>query len=727
MNGRSRSPRLEVGAKLHFEGCPRIVEGFEGGAVRLQDPRGRLALVSVRALVAADDFEVLDDDTAAPDDAVRGKLELGRAELDNLPPEALEKARNLAAHLHEVNMGARHDGSEEAAVQEILPRMEHDTERTTLSERMAAKAIELGVSESALWKLRRRYMESGLYGLVDRRALRVSTAADRLDRRLREALLQVMHEHADRSNVSRQRIISLALRRVVEEHGPDAVKIPSRGTLYRAVEHLSRNMGTFGSAKNRRSIANRPKTAYRRFTASRPGEVVLMDTTPLDVYALDPATLSWVGLDLTLALDFFTRSILAWRFTPRGAKGVDAALLLRDLVTPRVMRPGWPEETRWPYYGVPETVVLDAFGGDDGPLRGAPPAGVPLTHPENMMVDRGLIYKSETFLDACRVLGISVMQARPYTPTDKAQIERAFRTIRQSLLENLPGYKGPDVWSRGRNVERTAFYYVDEIEALFAEWVVRYYQNAPHSGLHLPGAPGHHPSPNEMYEYGVATAGFLYVPPDPDLYRELLPVVWRKIGHDGVRKDRLLYDGYALDPYRGEPYPLGGGKNRHGLKWPIRYDPRDLSGLHFKDPRDGSWHELGWVNAPPSVRPFDDTRLNYAKGQLAARSGRVNVHDEQDLARVLDEMFTRVDVDARTDPRERKIIADAFVRHGQLARDRGELALPGPTGPPRPNANHADELEDGDLYDERRRDADVDLSSVEAFRAFGDDFDDEED
>ncbi len=317
MSGGPRSPKIEVGARVYFEGCPRIVQGFEGGAVRLQDPRGRFALVSVRALVAANDFEVLDDDdTTAPDDADWGRLELGRAELDNLPPEALEKARALAAHLHEVNTYARHDGSEESAVQESSPSMEHDAERTTLTERMAAKALELGVSESALWKLRRRYMQSGVYGLVDKRALRVSTAADRLDRRLREALLQVMHEHADKSNVSRQRIIGLARRRVIEEHGPDEVKIPSRGTLYRAVEHLSRNMGTFGSAKNRRSIANRPKTAYRRFTASRPGEIVLIDTTPLDVYALDPATLSCVGLDLTLALDFFTRSILAWR-SPR--------------------------------------------------------------------------------------------------------------------------------------------------------------------------------------------------------------------------------------------------------------------------------------------------------------------------------------------------------------------------------------------------------------------------
>jgi hypothetical protein len=52
-------------------------------------------------------------------------------------------------------------------------------------------------------------------------------------------------------------------------------------------------------------------------------------------------------------------------------------------------------------------------------------------------------------------------------------LERLFRTLRQSLLEHLPGYKGPDVAARGKNVEGEAFYYVTELEQIIREWVGR--------------------------------------------------------------------------------------------------------------------------------------------------------------------------------------------------------------------------------------------------------------
>ena len=48
------------------------------------------------------------------------------------------------------------------------------------------------------------------------------------------------------------------------------------------------------STKGKRSIANRPQSVYGRLRATRPDEYVLMDTTRLDVFALDPVTLRWM-------------------------------------------------------------------------------------------------------------------------------------------------------------------------------------------------------------------------------------------------------------------------------------------------------------------------------------------------------------------------------------------------------------------------------------------------
>jgi hypothetical protein len=53
----------------------------------------------------------------------------------------------------------------------------------------------------------------------------------------------------------------------------------------------------------------------------------------------------------------------------------------------------------------------------------------------------------------------------------KSPIERFFRTLREGLLEALPGYKGPDVFSRGKDAEQDAFFYLGELEAIIREWV----------------------------------------------------------------------------------------------------------------------------------------------------------------------------------------------------------------------------------------------------------------
>ena len=52
--------------------------------------------------------------------------------------------------------------------------------------------------------------------------------------------------------------------------------------------------------------------------------------------------------------------------------------------------------------------------------------------------------------------------------TDKAALERFFRSLRLSLLDKLPGYKGPNISSRGKDVEQGAFYYVTELEQLIS-------------------------------------------------------------------------------------------------------------------------------------------------------------------------------------------------------------------------------------------------------------------
>lgn len=689
------SQKLEIGTKVLFDGEVCVVAAFIGSAVRLRTSTGGLALVALDHLVGAPDFEIMN---GYVEDEPRPRFRA--AELADLPKEARKEAEDRLAHLNEAVAG--YPSGTPGVPENFVPKPEYDPALTSVTQRMLVKAREVGVSESTLWGMKRSYERRGLYGLVDKRRMRPLTAADRLHPRLRAAFFAVLDELTSQSNASHARIIRKVKATVAKEEGENAVALPSDRTLYRVLEQLSRGRNTFGSARSRRDVAGRPATTYRRFKASRPGEVVLIDTTALDVFAVDPLTLKWVSLELTLALDLYTRSILAWRFTPRGTKGVDAALVLRDVITPVYMRRGWPASARWPYHGVPETVLLNVFNEQNI-------AGVPIVHPETVVVDHGRVYESEVFEQACRLLGITIQSARPYSPTDKAQIERMFRTIRQSLLEGLPGYKGPDVWSRGERVEDRAFYFIEEIEEIFAQWVVRYWQVRPHAGLHMPGAPKHHVSPNDMYQHGLATAGFVYVPPSPDYYYELLPIEWRKIGHDGVKVKGLKYDGDAINEYRNRPSRHSG---IHRGKWPMRYDPRDYSRVYFEDPDGGGWHELRWVDAPSNARPFNDTLLSHAKGLLLARRGRRSSHTSRELAKVLEEIFERTERDQVIDPKERKALGKAFMTGPQAARDRKIDNAPTDDR----QAIENEYLADGD---DETSSWDADPSKIEAFPVHG--------
>jgi hypothetical protein len=266
--------------------------------------------------------------------------------------------------------------------------------------------------------------------------------------------------------------------------------------------------------------------------------------------------------------------------------------------------------------------------------------------PETLVLDHGRIYLSAHVLSVCTRLGISIQPARPYTPTDKAAIERFFRTLSEGLLGALPGYKGPDVYSRGDAVEEKAFYFLPELEQVIREWVATVYHCRPHHGLVDPTVPGLDLSPMDMYEHGVARAGRLRVPARKDLVYDFLPVAWRTVQHYGVEVNGLRYNGEALYAYRNARSPYQGANPG---KWPIRYDPDDITKVFFQDPDDRQWHTLVWEHAAQIAVPFSAEALAYAR-RLAVQTDRF-----ADDRRVLAELLERWDAGLTTNPTERRM------------------------------------------------------------------------
>jgi Mu transposase, C-terminal len=636
---------LSVGGRLVIDGEAIMVTSVDGADVRGFNGRGgpvRFALARVEE---------------EPREVCNEEWRFGSVLLDAgaLSDEQLRKAAELLGHLNEASFGFRSGDAGRPSPGE--PRAQFDPVCTTLRERLEAKAAELGCSVETLRRRRRWLQRRGLAGLVDGRHAR-SVTGPAVDEQLRAAIIAEARELENASDLRKLQFRARVASRLARETGEPLELPSSRQTFNRIVDDVLRPTGLFRlSAKSRRSAQSAPSEDLGSLVAERPGEFVAIDTTGLDVFAIDPFTFQWVGLDLTAALDICTRSILAFRLTPFSTQGVDLALLLSDLLSPTPMDGRWPSDVPYPYCGVPENLVLRAF--ELPPWT--PLAPRPTVRPGTIVIDRGRNYQSVVFMAACEQLRINVQSARPYRGSDKGWIERVFRTMRERLSESLPGYTGPNVLARGKDVEADAVDFTHELEAIIGRWIALDYQRRPHDGLRVPEAPHLRLSPNEAYEEAVARAGFLYVPRDPDLHLRLLPVQARVIGRAGVEVNGLTYDSPALDPYRQTRCPLA----RFDGRWPIRVDPRELGRVWFQDPREGRFHGLGWRHAREVERPFGASALGYVK-RLLVDSGMQRPSEEDiatGLARLLHELS---DEDLFRDRRARR----EAVRQAVIAEQR---------------------------------------------------------
>ena len=177
-----------------------------------------------------------------------------------------------------------------------------------------------------------------------RRARRIgrfgSTPTGNVDERAVEAARTVIAAQTGTSTGTRSRVVAQIRDSLDEQHGPGTVELPSRTTLYRLLDTLSKGRHTFGAATTRRSTALKPAGVYTATTAARPGEQVQMDATVLDVMAvMDDGVIG--RPELVLSVDIATRTICSGVLRPVGAKAVDAALLLARTTVSEPMRPGW--------------------------------------------------------------------------------------------------------------------------------------------------------------------------------------------------------------------------------------------------------------------------------------------------------------------------------------------------------------------------------------------------
>ncbi|WP_434481460.1 TnsA-like heteromeric transposase endonuclease subunit [Streptomyces sp. NBC_01281] len=657
--------RVGVGARLKYDGEVVVVEEmFEstaGNEVLVRDGPGRRFRLSLREVLSSGRAHVISEQPAPSSD---DPGDTASVVLSQLSEPELTQVRERAAHMNEVIYGFRSGTPELAEPGEPKPEYAPTVPKMR---RYKTKAAELQVSERTIKRWVQSFLVDREAGLIQGGSQRTSDlgGVGRADPRWVEMALEIMAEHTDQSKPSRAKIIRSMGPRLQARYGQGEVALPTRATAYRWLQELDRRLPTFRlSTKRNRDIAARPGTAYGKLRPTRPGEYLLLDTTRLDVFALDPLTLKWVQPELTVAMDWYSRCITGIRVTPVSTKSIDVAAVLFQTYRPRPAGREWPKHAVWPDHGVPRVVLVDADAlADDDSVDEHGRAGVasPAMVPETIIVDHGKPYVSEHVTSVCQRLGISVQPARLRTGRDKGPIERFFKTLREGKLESLPGYKGPDLFSRGLNPEGEAFFFLDELEAIIREWIACTYHHRPHSGLIDPRVPGLKLSPAAAFEHGIARAGYIEVPCDPDLGFEFLKTIWKPIHHYGVETRKCRYNGPGLNGYRNTKSPYTGPKA--GGRWPIQVDPDNINLAYFRRPDTHRWHTLEWEHAPAQKFPISEEAMELARS-LARRKYRF---PDDDTA--VSELLERWNLGLGLTMSERRIAL-------RLAREQAAFDLP---------------------------------------------------
>jgi putative transposase len=439
-----------------------------------------------------------------------------------------------------------------------------------------------------LERLLKRYREGGAQALIDPRYIaprKIQTG---------EALLDELTTFLNDRRVKSTTTVSAKI--VLFRHHCRKKGIfpnlPSDRTIRSRINLLMARREEFrGSASARISAGKRPEPAELQRLTSRAGELVLFDTTTVNVWVVDPVTRETYRPELTIALDHYTRAIVGMSVT-KTTSAFGVVLCLADVLRPKTT----DLVAEWTDLG--EQPALQTFIGV--------PAGVawfPGFHPEAVGVDNGMPFRATATSGEMARIGTSLEPQRALTPTDKAQVERVFRTIKDLFEALLLAFTGGSVHEKGEDPRAEAVWTGEEYERRMRQFI-DLYNHRLHAGLRHERDPYVDLSPYVMWALSLEETGML---PDVTAAHEwirFLPSVQATITASSLTARKLKYRSADLREIQRDGRALDGNKIR------VYYDPSDLRRTYCFD-GDGMLHALRWDKLTAHTPRFGETATNW--------------------------------------------------------------------------------------------------------------------
>ncbi|MCA4725234.1 Mu transposase C-terminal domain-containing protein [Mycolicibacterium fortuitum] len=659
---------IQVGDLIEFRCQTWQIRDRDAVALQLKCLDDGSELTLPIAMVTSDDTFV-GPDSGGPSVADQRLLDLAS-------PQQRAEAEFWYAHMFEVKYGI--------SLQDrgILAPVEPTSPVASRLDDMRRHLGDLGitVSMATMWRKWSGFNRRGVVGCMDLRGMPGHVRLSGIDQRIEAVLDAVRTQFIDKSTPTKKQMIEIAKHRLTDEN----IAMPKRTSMYNLLEKLDRGEHITGDATARRSHANSPDRAFNKIVALFPGEEVQVDSTPLDAMVLlgdgKPGT-----VDLAAGIDVATGTILSPILRVNACKTVDVVEIWANSAIPQQNVPGWKENM-----AIARSYLPDVIASEEE--LNAALADKPLIDVRGLVVDRGKIFVSDTFLRAAEARGLNYRVAPPYTPTAKPHIERLLKTISDDFVRWIPGYKGRSVNHRGRQPEKDAVWPLPLLQALLDQWVIMVYQYRSRVGPQATLAPRMQLSPNAIYRALSQSA------PTPAriLTREewicLHPCTFRVVNTYGINFENLIYndDSPEFHRLRRRKSP---NKKQNG-RWEVRYDPNNLLQIWVRDEsldydedghqivKDNGWIECRWVLAKFATVPFGIDLVHAIKADVGK-----NISDKLVLERT--EHIHRQLLGGPPQPRRRPLTRTETVA-GRANLARQELRA----GPPEPDARPESEQAD---------------------------------
>lgn len=418
---------VNLGDIVTWDGCDWIVDAHGERGTRLNPvASGSPVWVDLATISQEESFEHHHADTE------HARAARNRVELAMLASEVRQDVLFWLQHVNEVQSGLIDPHDPDAQ-----PRDGYGPE-TTLEERVQRKLAELDAagiktSRPSLFRKVAKYRTEGIAGLVDRRLLRRQEPR-RIAPEIEEAAQRVIADHLGATSRDVLYFIDKVKHRVRQDNPGKDVNWPSDRTIRRWLTPMLEAAGLTKTASHRRSESNRPNRAFQPILAFYPGQYVEIDSNTLDIETAMPDG-KIIRPYMTAAVDVYSGSVAGFHIHAGAPSSTDHTVLFARIAAPRRaidrMNPAlWLSNSKT----LPSSEMIAM-----GQAAGDAPA-MPFISIETLTMDRGKDFLASRV--AAEMLGWSVVDAPPHSPTAKPHVERFFKSMNSLFLSRLDAYVG---------------------------------------------------------------------------------------------------------------------------------------------------------------------------------------------------------------------------------------------------------------------------------------------